>query len=450
LDKLFASLKQHRQDANEFFAVVTYACDSTAGAFDARGAFCNMLWNKAVWMSAVTGWSYDRRPNADNRGAVLEPASFRLEVAQVVASPDKRDCPHPDSPAWLLHTLALACIDADFAARQLQSLLNGTLKHRNGGGAPIHHEWQALKPWAALLMYRLQRPRRPRHARADLADNFETLSSQTAGGGWAAIHAQSMFDIALELATHDARYEQRAMECYVLFVAAVAALDCEATLLDAPSEEADDDPGVRLVVSDRMHFQVLSSLGLMSLNGAVAFRAGALAGLPRLRERVRSIHREHAARICRPTHLRGVLQRVFGAPGGAVWQSWPSGMLLLRALSQIDALYGRAIRVPCPSAGGAMMSSAELSQWIVHQHVIARVAEVHRDRLLGFCESVYTRGAANAGQHTGWAGRAAAMICASWSYSPFDWGGLQATTTIEHARTRESKARLPGLKSIRR
>src|SRR5690606_16491635 len=117
---------------------------------------------------------------------------------------------------------------------------------------------------------RLQRPRRPRHARADLADNFETLSSQTAGGGWAAIHAQSMFDIALELATHDARYEQRAMECYVLFVAAVAALDCEATLLDAPSEEADDDPGVRLVVSDRMHFQVLSSLGLMALNGAVA------------------------------------------------------------------------------------------------------------------------------------------------------------------------------------
>src|SRR5690606_4852393 len=85
-------------------------------------------------------------------------------------------------PRWLLHTLALACLDADFAARQLQSLLNGTLKHRNAG-APIHHEWQALKPWAALLMYRLQRPRRPRHARADLADNFETLSSQTAGGG---------------------------------------------------------------------------------------------------------------------------------------------------------------------------------------------------------------------------------------------------------------------------
>lgn len=450
LDKLFASLKQHRQDANEFFTVVTYACDSPAGAFDARGAFCKMLWNKAVWMSAVTGWSFDRRPSAERPGVACGPASFRLEVAQVVASPDKRECPHVESPVWLLHTLALACIDADLAARQLQSLLSGTLKHRSSGVVPIHHEWQALKPWAALLMYRLQRPRRPRYARADLANNFEALSAQTAGGGWAAIHAQSMLDIALELALHDARYEQRAIECYVMFVAAVAALDCEATLLDTPCEEADDDPGLRLVVSDRMHFQVLSSLGSMALNGAVAFRAGALVGLPKLRERVRSIHREHADRICRPTYLRGVLHRVFGALGGAVWQSWPAGMLLLRALWQIDSLYGRAIRVRCPSAGGAMLSCVELSQWIIRQHVSARVAEIHRDRLLGFCENVYERGAANAGQNTGWAGRAAAMICASWSYSPFDGCGLPSTTTIEHARSRESKAQVAGLKLIRR
>ncbi len=51
-----------------------------------------------------------------------------------------------------------------------------------------------------------------------------------------------------------------------------------------------------------------------------------------------------------------------------------------------------------------------------------RVAAISRPKLLEFCEYVYMRGAATAGQHAGWAGRVAAMICASWNYSPFDDG----------------------------
>ncbi|WP_116810713.1 hypothetical protein [Steroidobacter cummioxidans] len=449
LEKLFASLKQLRHDANEFFSVITYACDSTAGAFDVRRAFCNMLWNKAVWVSAVTGWLYDRRARSRGGAETHEPASFRLKVAQVVAPPHKRECPHLESPAWLLHTLALACVDADLAAHQLRLLLKGELKNRSSKVSPVHHEWQALKPWAALLMYRLQRPRRPKDARSDLIENFEALSSQVAGGGWAAIRAQSMLEMALELATHDARYEQKAIESYVSFVSAIAALDCEATLLDARAEEADEDPGFRLTISDRMQFQVLSSFGLIALSGAVAFRAGAVVGLPLFCERVRGIHKEHAERICKPDHLRMVLDRVFGAPVNNAWATLPAGMLLIRALSQIEALYGAAIRVRCAAAGGAMMSPGELSQWIVHQHVAARVSAIHRSKLLEFCEYVYMRGAATAGQHTGWAGRVAAMICASWSYSPFE-DGVEPPTAIEQARTRESKAQVVSLRTTRR
>jgi hypothetical protein len=449
LDKLFASLKQHRQDANEFFSVITYACDSAAGAFDVRRAFCNMLWNKAVWVSAVTGWLYDRRANSAAPGEAHEPASFRLKVARVVAPPHKKECPHLESPAWLLHTLALACVDADLAAHQLRLLLKGELKNRTSKISPIHHEWQALKPWAALLMYRLQRPRRPKDARSDLMENFEVLSSQTAGGGWTAIRAQSMLEMALELAARDARYEQRAMECYVSFVSAIAALDCEATLLDARSEESDDEPGFRLIISERMQFQVLSSFGLVALYGAVAFRSGALATLPRFGEQLRFIHREHVERICQPEHLRTVLDRMFGAPENSAWATLPAGMLLIRALSQIEALYGASLRVRCAAAGGALMSPAELSRWIVHQHVSARVAAVRRSKLLEFCEYVYMRGAASAGQHTGWAGRVAAMICASWAYSPFE-EGIESQAPVVLARTRETKARVVSLRTTRR
>ncbi|HEY5759065.1 MAG TPA: hypothetical protein VIU34_24735 [Steroidobacter sp.] len=448
LERLFASLKQHRHDANEFFSVVTYACESMAGAFDVRRAFCNMLWNKAVWVSAVTGWLYDRRANSAAAGEAHEPAAFRLKVAQVVAAPHKRDCPHLESPAWLLHTLALTCVDADLAAHQLRLLLKGELKTRSSRISPIHHEWQALKPWAALLMYRLQRPRRPRDARSDLIENFEALSSQSVGGGWAAIRAQSMLEMALELATHDARYEQRAIECYVGFVAAIAALDCEATLLDGRAEELDDEPGFRLVVSDRMQFQVLSSLGLLAVSGAVAYRSGSLASLPRFCEQVRFVHREHADRICKPEHVRAVLDRLFARPGNAAWATLPAGMLLIRALTQIEALYGSSIRVRCVLHGSSMLSPAELSQWIVHQHVAARVAAVNRAKLLEFCEYVYMRGAANAGQHTGWAGRVAAMICASWSYSPFEDGVEPAA--IERVGARESKAQVLSLRLNRR
>jgi hypothetical protein len=448
LEKLFASLKQHRHDANEFFSVITYACDNTADALDVRRAFCNMLWNKAVWVSAVTGWLYDRRANAAAPGEAHEPASFRLKVARVVAPPHKQDCPHLESPAWLLHTLALACVDAELAAHQLRLLLKGELKSRLSRVSPSHHEWQALKPWAALLMYRLQRPRRPKDARSDLLENFEALASQTAGAEWAAIRAQSMLEMSLELASHDARYEQCAMENYVSFVGAIAALDCEATS-DAHAEEYDDEPGFRLIVSDRMQFQVLSSLGLAALSGAVAFRSEALARLPRFLERLRFIHREHVDRIGKPEHLRRVLDRLFGAPVQAAWATLPTGLLLIRALSQIEALYGSAIRVRCGAAGGAMMSPGELSRWIVHQHVAARVAAVNRTKLLEFCEYVYMRGAASAGQHTGWAGRVAAMICASWNYSPCD-ERIESPTAMEYMRSGESKAQVVSLRTTRR
>ena len=450
LDKLFTSLKQHREDANEFFAVVTYACDDAASAADARRAFCNMLWNKTVWMSAVTGWLYDRRPGAGSSVEAREPATFRLKLAQVVAPPRKRACPLPESPAWLLHTLALACIDADFAAHQLRLLLKCELHNRVGPVGGVPHEWQALKPWAALLMYQLQRPRRPRDATNDLADNFDALQSQSAGGGWAAIRAQCMLDISLELATRDARYEQRAIECYVSFVAAVAALDCEATLLDTHDEDSDDDPGFRIVISEKMQFQVLSSMGLMALSGAVAFPAGALAGLPRFRERLRAIHREHASRICRQQHLHTVLHRLFGVPNPSGWTSLAAAMLSIRALSRIEALHGTTIRVRSSAHGGSMLGPAELVRWLIHEHVAAAVAPADRVRLLDFCDYVYSRNAANAGQRTGWAGRVAAMICASWNYSPFDREGLESPAVIEHAGTGASNPGVPGLKLIQR
>ena len=72
-----------------------------------------------------------------------------------------------------------------------------------------------------------------------------------------------------------------------------------------------------------------------------------------------------------------------------------------------------------------------------------------RSKLLEFCEYVYMQGAANAGQHTGWAGRVAAMICASWAYSPFE-DGIESPAPVVLARTRETKAQVLSLRTTRR
>jgi hypothetical protein len=215
-------------------------------------------------------------------------------------------------------------------------------------------------------------------------------------------------------------------------------MDHEASLVDEAGEAADEDePGLRLMVGERMQFQVMSTLGLVAVTGAAAFRAHTLSGLPNFCEHVRSIHRDHAHQICGSDHVRNVLTRALGSVRSSVWATLPAGMLLIRALLQIEGLYGASIRVGSPAHGGLLLSAGELSQWIVQQHVAAQVPAARRGKLLEFCDYVYMRGAASAGHHTGWAGRAAAMICASCGYSPFERDNSETASATEPAHAKE-------------
>ncbi len=137
LEKLFASLKQHRHDANEFFSVITYACDSSAGAFDVRRAFCNMLWNKAVWVSAVTGWLYDRRANS-----AAARRSPRAGLVPLEGRSSGRAAPQEGMSASGVARLVVTHARAGLrgcgsAAHQLRLLLKGELKNRPARSVPF-------------------------------------------------------------------------------------------------------------------------------------------------------------------------------------------------------------------------------------------------------------------------------------------------------------------------
>ncbi len=83
-------------------------------------------------------------------------------------------------------------------------------------------------------MYRLQRPRRPKDARSDLIENFEALSHagrrRRMGGDTRAEHARDGAGAGHSRCSLRATRDRMLR---VAFVGAIAALDCEATVLDA-------------------------------------------------------------------------------------------------------------------------------------------------------------------------------------------------------------------------
>ncbi len=240
LDKLFASLKQHRHDANEFFSVITYACDSPAGAFDVRRAFCNMLWNKAVWVSAVTGWLYDRRSSPAGAGRGARAGRVSLESGS-----SGRAASQAGLSASGIARMAVAHPGAGL--RRCRSGRSSAAPAAEGRAEEPHAPAQSRfitsgrpsKPWAALLMYRLQRPRRPKRraqrSGRELRGAVDPERRRRMGGDTRAEHAR---DGAGAGGRTMRCYEQRAIECYVSLIAAIAALDCEASMLDGGAGRA--------------------------------------------------------------------------------------------------------------------------------------------------------------------------------------------------------------------
>lgn len=419
------TLERRRRDADEFYAALTYACTDTEQAETFRQVFSEMLWSKCVCLSEVGGWLYDLRENA-NRPSPRTPTLINVEVARVIATPQKRERPPLEPGASLLHTLALTCVDPDLASEQFEALLRAGVSP----GAlpePAPQDTAALYAWAALLMYRLQRPRRPAEALHALQRSFPVLVAQTATGAWAAVHAQSLLEIALELAAHNPAYEERALEIYARFVTTVAVLDAVVARSDASSRRREALPpdAVRFCIGERMKFEIQSPAGLVALCAAAVFPERMLRRAPRFCDHVRWIHREHASTISRPDVLVRSVARLLEPGEHPPWATLPAGMLLIRALLQMGGLHGSSLRVQNPVMVGGKMTLFDAAAWIVEEFLRAQAPQGSRDTLTAFCEYVYMQGAVSAGHHTGWAGRITPMLCAVCEYSPVDGAGFE-------------------------
>jgi hypothetical protein len=432
-----------------------------------RQALAGMLWSKQHYFFDLDRWldEHDAHPlRAERPRPIRNRDWFHMVNDDIISMPDKWE--YPWYAAWDLafHTVALARVDLDFAKSQIQLMLRDVYLHPSGQLPAYEWNFGDVNPpvhaWAALFLYSLEVLSGSPGDLGFLKDVFHKLLvnftwwvnrkdptgrnvfeggflgldnigvfdrsaplptggslEQADGTAWMAFYSQSMFEIALELATHDASYEG----------------------MGGPSEGMwDEEDGffddvLRLPDGRARRLKVRSLVGLLPFCAVTVIEGGIAQRFPTLVERYRAFGTRHpdiqslARDLARPgvggrlklsvlddTKLRRVLARLldesefFGPYGvrslsrhhrdhpyiltlgrdvfrvdyepaestsglfggnsnwrGPVW--FPMNMLIYRALIQYYSYYGDDFRVECPTGSGKMMTLYQVSQELLRR-----------------------------------------------------------------------------------
>ena len=335
-------MSARRREADEFYAALLPKGIAPDAALIVRQAFSGMLWSKQTYLYDATVWISERTPIAQ-RGArtIRNREWFHMLASDVISMPDKWE--YPWFAAWDLafQAVALAFVDPDFAASQIELLLRERYTHANGQLPAYEWNFGDVNPpvhaWATLFIYRLQRVARGEQALRLLRRSFHKLLlnftwwvnrkdqngrnvfeggflgldnigvfdrsaplpaggylEQADGNGWMALFAQNMLEMAIELALHDADYEELAIKFYEHFVWIAAAMDRVGDHNDEMWDEADGFfyDVLRFPVGTGARLKVRSLVGLIPLCANTVYPEEVLRKLPRFVERVRWFNRE--------------------------------------------------------------------------------------------------------------------------------------------------------------
>ena len=255
-------------EANEFYDALTPKTPDEDLRRVVRQAFAGLLWSKQFYHFVVKDWlqgdtAFAAPPEARNTGR--NSAWTHLYNADVLSMPDKWE--YPWYAAWDLafHCVAFAHIDPEFAKEQLLLMLREWYMHPNGQIPAYEWAFGDVNPpvhaWAALRVYHIEKHATGRgdtdflekvfHKlllnftwwvnRKDLEgqsvfqggflglDNigvFDRSSMLPTGGhieqadgtSWMAMYSLDLLAIALELADHDANYEDVASKFWEHFI----------------------------------------------------------------------------------------------------------------------------------------------------------------------------------------------------------------------------------------
>jgi hypothetical protein len=245
-----AAMDVRRREADEFYRSITPPNVGQDEARVMRQALAGMLWTKQYFGLDVERWL------AEHGGqSVRNREWFHMDNRHIFSMPDKWE--YPWYAAWDLgfHAMALSSVDIHFAKEQMELLLENSFLHPSGQIPAYEWNFSDVNPpvhaWATIFLYKTERllhgdgdmeflkrsfrklllnfswwvNRKDRFGQNVFEGGFLGLdnigvfdrSAPVPGGGhleqadgtaWVALFCQNMAEIAVELAGHDAGYEE--------------------------------------------------------------------------------------------------------------------------------------------------------------------------------------------------------------------------------------------------
>jgi hypothetical protein len=251
------AMRTRKQEADEFYKVITPESASEDQARVMRQALAGMLWTKQYFGFDVDKWLEEHGVNPMRPGAGINTRNrdwFHMVNDNVISMPDKWE--YPWYAAWDLafHTIALTTVDVDFAKEQLELMLGEFFLHPTGQIPAYEWNFSDVNPpvhaWATIFLYRTQQAlsgeadldflkrsfgklvlnfswwvnRKDRFGRNLFEGGFLGLDNigvfdrsaplptggyleQADGTAWVAMFCQNLLEIAIELAASDPTYE---------------------------------------------------------------------------------------------------------------------------------------------------------------------------------------------------------------------------------------------------
>jgi len=336
-----STLAARRTEADQFYQSLTPPSVGADAASVMRQALAGMLWGKQYYYYDISHWLQERFPDAESRAPYLKgPRNTEwthMVNADVISMPDKWE--YPWYAAWDLafHCVPLAAVDPDFAKQQILLMLKEHYLHPSGQIPAYEWNFGDVNPpvhaWAALYVYNIEKQsrggagdvdflkgafqklllnftwwvnRKDRTGRNVFEGGFLGLDNigvfdrssplptggfleQADGTAWMAFFSQCMLEMAIELAHHDAVYEDFVMKFTEHFLSIASAMDHIGEHADEMWDEADGFyyDVLRLPDGTATRLKVRSMVGLLSLCATTVISAETLEKLPRVVERLR-------------------------------------------------------------------------------------------------------------------------------------------------------------------
>ncbi|MDN7024355.1 glucosidase [Methanoculleus sp. FWC-SCC1] len=349
-----ATFSQRQREADEFYDNITPPV-SPDEAQVMRQALAGMLWSKQYYLYEVDRWLEEHGSSAEagRQQPVRNSSWFHMVNADIISMPDKWE--YPWYAAWDLafHTVALAMVDPEFAKNQLDLMLRERYLHPNGQIPAYEWNFSDVNPpvhaWASLFIYRTEKEifgkgdvqflgkifqkllmnftwwvnRKDRTGQNVFEGGFLGLDNigvfdrsaplptggyleQADGTAWMALFAQTMLEIASELAVHDPIYQDLAIKFFEHFVWIASAMN---NIGEHQEGMWDEEDGfyydlLRLPDGSATRLKVRSLVGLLPLAASTVFSREMIEHMPEFIERARWFGQYHTRMTSTISSLR--------------------------------------------------------------------------------------------------------------------------------------------------